>query len=70
MYIKRNEKEILVYKIFQVQKKYIKYYLLTNIGILIAKSLGENNFEIIDLFLETTPGRLIFSLNFNNILKN
>ena len=42
---------------------------LKNIGILIAHSLDEINYEITDLFLETTPGRLIFSINFNNALK-
>jgi len=68
--LSNNEKEIVIYKTFKIEKKYTKYYLLTNIGILITKYLGENNFEILDLFLETTPGRLIFSLNFNNVLKN
>lgn len=67
--LKSNEKDILIYKIFQVDTKFTKFYLLTNIGILIANSLSENNYEITDLFLETTPGRLLFSLNFNNVIK-
>ena len=64
-----NQKEIIIHKIFQTNKKFKKFYLLTNIGILIAQLLENNNYEVTDLFLETTPGRLIFSLNFNNALK-
>ena len=64
-----NEKEIFVYKILKVEKTYSKYYLVTNIGILIGKNIMENNFEILDLFMETTPGRLLFNLNFNNIFQ-
>ena len=64
-----NNKEIILYKIFQIQKKVKKYYMLTNIGILIAHLINDNNYEITDLFLETTPGRLIFSFNFTNALK-
>ena len=63
-----NEKDILIYKIFEIEKKCNKFYLLTNIGILIAYGIQDNKYEIIDLFLETSPGRLIFSLNFNNAL--
>ena len=64
-----NNKEIILYKIFQIHKKVKKYYMLTNIGILIAHLIDDNNYEITDLFLETTPGRLIFSFNFTNALK-
>lgn len=64
-----NNKEIILYKIFQIHKKVKKYYMLTNIGILIAHLINDNNYEITDLFLETTPGRLIFSFNFTNALK-
>jgi DNA-directed RNA polymerase subunit beta' len=64
-----NNKEIILYKIFQINKKVKKYYMLTNIGILIAHLINDNNYEITDLFLETTPGRLIFSFNFTNALK-
>ena len=64
-----NEKEIKIYKIIEINKKINNFYLLTNIGIIIAHSFGNNNYEITNLFLETTPGRLLFSLNFNSILK-
>ena len=67
--LQSTQKDIVIYKIFQIEKKFKKFYLLTNIGILIAQSLDEKNYEITDLFLETTAGRLIFSLNFNNALK-
>ena len=64
-----SNKDIFIYKIFQIERKFKKFYLLTNIGILIAQLLNDNNYEITDLFLETTPGRLIFSLNFNNAVQ-
>ena len=47
-----------------------KYYLITNIGILIARHVCMNNYKLTDLFLETTPGRLIFSINFKNSIQN
>jgi DNA-directed RNA polymerase subunit beta' len=61
-----NEKEIHIQKIFPVSNSFSKYYLITNLGIFIARIINENNYEITDLFLETTPGRLIFSMNFIN----
>lgn len=64
-----NEKEVLIYKIFHLGNNFDKYYVITNIGILIARYLSENNYEVKDLFLETTPGRLIFSINFKNSIK-
>jgi DNA-directed RNA polymerase subunit beta' len=64
-----NEKEVYVYQIFRVNQKLKKFYLITNIGIIIAYNLMENNYKISELFLETTPGRLIFSINFKNSLK-
>jgi DNA-directed RNA polymerase subunit beta' len=64
-----NEREIIIQKVFPVKNSNSKYYLLTNIGILIARLISENNYEITDLFLETTAGRLIFSMNFINSLK-
>jgi hypothetical protein len=41
-----------------------------SIGILIAHYLNENYYQLTDLFLETTPGRLIFSVNFKTSIKN
>jgi len=62
-----TEKKVLLYKIFQTGKNK-KYYLITNIGILIAYLTYKNEYEITDLFLETSPGRLIFSKNFKNLI--
>jgi hypothetical protein len=67
--LKCNEKDIQIYKIYQFSKNYEKFYLITNLGIFIGYFLKENVYEITDLFLETTPGRLIFSINFKNSLK-
>ena len=64
-----NEKEIITFKILQVNKKINSFYLLTNMGIFIANSTENNMYEISNLFLETTPGRLLFSLNFTSIIK-
>ena len=63
-YLNINEREIKVHKIFQLGTSIQKYYLLTNIGIVIARYVNKNDYILTDLFLETTPGRLIFSLNF------
>jgi DNA-directed RNA polymerase subunit beta' len=63
-----NKKQVILYKIFQIKSNNEKFYLTTNIGILIARSFNRKDYEITDLFLETTPGRLIFSINFKNII--
>jgi len=54
---------------FQVGYPASKYYLLTNIGIIIATFIHGSYYECSDLFLETSPGRLIFSINFKNALE-
>ena len=64
-----NKKSITLYKIFKIKNNTEKYYLTTSIGILIARSLNTSQYIITDLFLETTPGRLIFSTNFKNLIK-
>lgn len=63
-----KENKIFLYKIFKTGSKNKKYYLITSIGILIAHYKDMLRYEITDLFLETTPGRLIFSANYKNIL--
>ena len=65
-----DKKIVNVYKVFSIKKSIEKYYLITSIGILIARSLNSKEYIITDLFLETTPGRLIFSKNFKNLIKN
>jgi DNA-directed RNA polymerase subunit beta' len=64
-----NEKEVYIYQMFRINQKLKKFYLITNMGIIIAYNLIENNYKVTELFLETTPGRLIFSINFKNSLK-
>ena len=61
-----NNREIAVKKVFNIGGKSEKYYLITTIGIFISRYVNENYYELTDLFLETTPGRLIFSNNFKN----
>lgn len=66
----KTKRVIKIYKRLKSKNNYKKQYLLTNIGILIAYELNNktNAFEITDLLLETTPGRLIFSRNIKNII--
>lgn len=63
-----NDKEIFISKIYQLGENYKKYFLITNIGVFIAHTKNKNEYELTDLFLETTPGRLIFSINFKNAI--
>ena len=66
-----KEKEIEIYKIFKMNPIIEKFYLLTNIGILIAYSSSsiKQPYFLTDLFLETSPGRLIFSKNFKQAIE-
>ena len=64
-----NKQEISIQQSFPVNSTKDKYYLITSIGILIVRKVDSINYTITDLFLETTPGRLIFSMNFKNLVK-
>lgn len=64
-----NEKGIQLLKTFQIGPDKKKYYFITNIGIIIAYLSSNETYILTDLFLETTIGRIIFSLNIKNILK-
>jgi hypothetical protein len=61
-----NEREIAIKRIFNIGPNSDKYYLVTTIGIFISRYINEDYYELTDLFLETTPGRLIFSNNLKN----
>jgi DNA-directed RNA polymerase subunit beta' len=69
-HLNTNEREISILKIFRIGKNSEKYYLITTVGIFISRYFNENFYELTDLFLETTPGRLIFSNNFKNSIKS
>ena len=62
-----NEREITLLNIVGTEEK--KFYLITNIGIFISHYYNQNIHHITDFFLETTPGRLIFSINLKNLLQ-
>jgi hypothetical protein len=62
---KTKKTNIKVLKRYLLSNSLKKYCFITSNGILIAYK-NENEFTLNNLFLETTPGRLIFS----NILKN
>jgi DNA-directed RNA polymerase subunit beta' len=75
-YIKNNLLYFINNKHFnkvKILKKYLfynKYYFITNIGIIISHKINKNIFKSNNLFLETTPGRLIFNKNLNNSIKS
>ena len=57
--------KIQLIKKYLISEKLKKYYLITTIGIMIVYEKN-NLLELKNLFLETTPGRLIFSKNLKN----
>jgi DNA-directed RNA polymerase subunit beta' len=57
--------KIKLIKKYLISEKLKKYCLITTIGIMIIYE-KDNFFELKNLFLETTPGRLIFSKNLKN----
>jgi DNA-directed RNA polymerase subunit beta' len=71
-----TKKDILFLKIFKCcinqrienEKilKQLKYYVITNIGLIVLKEDFNEKLFIANLFLETSVGRLIFSMNFKN----
>jgi DNA-directed RNA polymerase subunit beta' len=65
-----QKKKIRIHKIFKINKFIEKFYLITDIGILIAYSSGIKlrKYYLTDLFLETSPGRLLFSINYKNAI--
>jgi DNA-directed RNA polymerase subunit beta' len=59
-----TKKEIHILKIFQTfSTETQKYFLVTNLGIFLLREDSEKKLYVTDLFLETTPGRIIFSSN-------
>jgi DNA-directed RNA polymerase subunit beta' len=64
-----HQNEIKILKVFNVGISSAKYYLITNIGIIIAYSTANHQYNFTDLFLETSPGRLIFSINYKNAVE-
>jgi DNA-directed RNA polymerase beta' subunit len=61
------EKPLTIHRIFSHTKKNIKkYFLFTNLGILILEKREKHSITIFCFFLEITAGRLIFSTNFRN----
>jgi DNA-directed RNA polymerase subunit beta' len=61
-----NSKEINILKCF-VTSENKKEYFITNIGVLVAERRDEQGYFLTNLFLESTPGRLIFMKNINKI---
>lgn len=66
-HFKLEKKELVLHKIFPLFQK--KYLVLSNLGILIFEENQEKTISLISLFLETSPGRLLFTLNMQNVLR-
>jgi len=62
-----DQKQVQIEKILKTREK--KYFFLSNFGLFLAYVAENGEMEFTDLFLETTPGRLIFSLNFKKLMK-
>ena len=65
--LKLNIYKLKFLKIFY-NNIYKKYYIITNIGILILLIIKKKYYIITNLIYETTPGRLIFNNNLKNLL--
>jgi DNA polymerase elongation subunit (family B) len=68
-FLNLSEKEIIIYKMYNVGKEIKLSYLITNLGIFTSYEIETNKYILNNIFLETTPGRLIFSINFKNSIK-
>jgi DNA-directed RNA polymerase subunit beta' len=66
--ILQKTQQVNIYKIFNFETSN-KYYLLTNLGIILCYKITNIFYQITDIFIETTAGRLIFNKNFKNSLK-
>lgn len=66
-----KDKEILISKVFKINFSIEKIYLITNIGVFIGRKTFSNNqsYQLSDLLMETSPGRLIFSMNFKKAIQ-
>jgi DNA-directed RNA polymerase subunit beta' len=65
-YFPQNFDNLQVYKI---RKNGAKHYLVTNWGVFVALPFGKEKYQLTDLFLETTVGRLIFTENYKQSIK-
>lgn len=63
-----SKKDLIIHKIFAADDEKEKYYIISNIGILIAYHKNDRYF-ITEIMLETTPGRIVFSHHWKNALE-
>lgn len=59
------KQKIIILKVF---KTYNTYFIITNIGVINCFLINKNYYKIINYFIETTPGRILFNTNFQHIL--
>jgi DNA-directed RNA polymerase beta' subunit len=70
-YLSLQNEHIKIYKELESKNNKLKtYYFITNIGVLVGRKKIKSYYKISDLFLETTPGRIIFNSNIINLLAN
>jgi DNA-directed RNA polymerase subunit beta' len=63
-------KKINIKKIYKFNSNNDQFFIVTNIGVLTIQKNEKNKYLIQSIFIETTPGRIIFNQNFENIKKN
>ena len=61
--------EILIKKTYCLNSQLKTYAFITNIGIFLVYQNSFNSYQIQEFFLETSPGRLLFGLNFQKIIQ-
>jgi DNA-directed RNA polymerase subunit beta' len=62
-----QKRQIVVQKMFPLLEK--QYFILSNLGIFIFQENSERKLSLLNLFLETSPGRLIFANNLQKVFK-
>ena len=56
-------------KCYCLNEKKKTYALITNVGVFLALAVNSCEFQVTDIFLETSVGRLIFNSNYKNSLQ-
>lgn len=64
-----TKKNLFLLKCYCLNEKKKTYAFITNVGVFLALALNSYEFQVTDLFLETSVGRLIFNSNYKNSLQ-
>ena len=64
-----TKKNLSLLKCYCLNEKKKTYALITNVGVFLALAVNSCEFQVTDIFLETSVGRLIFNSNYKNSLQ-